>query len=802
MKKVTYIFTVNIGLIILLLSTTSWASPQVAPGIINIISPNGGENWAQGSPQAIEWEAMRISGNVKISLWQNGIKLGVIATNVNPNSGPIPWIVGQHSQGTAPIGAGYYIKIKEIGSTITDMTDDPFEISAQIPGSITVTSPNGGENWTIGDTHPISWDASGLYGNLKISLWQNGVQIGVIAYDIGGETGSIPWLVGQHSGGTATPGTGYFIKIKELGKNTLDMSDASFQLSAPVPQITVNSPNGGENWVMGDMHNITWDATGLSANLKISLWQNGVQIGVIASGINHESGSFPWPVGDYLGGTATPGIGYTIKIKEIGTLISDTSNASFEIAPRPDPSITVTSPNGGETWQLGTTSNITWTATSLSANLKISLWKDGSQLGVIATDIDPSSGSIAWTVGEYIGGVAEPALGYKIRIKEIGTSILDTSDNSFEITPTPITWTIMVYLDADNNLESEAIDDFLEMASVGSSQNVNIVAQLDRRPGYDTRYDDWTTTKRYHITKGQTPTVANALEDIGEANMGDPATLSDFMGWAKANYPATNYALILWDHGDGWRQLQGSLNFKAVCWDDTSQDELYMSEVKSGLSSGGGAGTIGFDACLMGMVEVAYEIRDLGQVMVASEEVVPIYGWPYDTILSDLVLHPYWTHSQLGTNIVDNYYASYGNDYTKSAIDLTSMDALATTIDNFCISLLSYWNSTPRRVKAAAVLVMAAIDNCIIYEKHTPSWPGAHGLAIYFPRYAYGFSTDYDGAIIDFPKDVLWEEFLIEFYSSMSGSWIDTARGMSQVFYYSSHIDLYHFCEVLQSFED
>ena len=119
-------------------------------------------------------------------------------------------------------------------------------------------------------------------------------------------------------------------------------------------------------------------------------------------------------------------------------------------------------------------------------------------------------------------------------------------------------WTFMVYLDGDNNLESAGIDDFLEMSSVGSDLNVNIVVQFDRIDGYDSSYDDWKTCKRFLITSGMTPTTANAIADIGEANMGDPATLTAFIDWATTAYPASRYALVLWNHGERMARASGS----------------------------------------------------------------------------------------------------------------------------------------------------------------------------------------------------------------------------------------------------
>src|SRR3989442_10858296 len=92
-------------------------------------------------------------------------------------------------------------------------------------------------------------------------------------------------------------------------------------------------------------------------------------------------------------------------------------------------------------------------------------------------------------------------------------------------------WTILVYMDADNNLEDAGIADFLEMASVGSTSLVKIVVEFDRAVGYNNSYGDWTTTKRFLVTQGMIPTPAAALSDLGEVNMADPANLTNFVTW-------------------------------------------------------------------------------------------------------------------------------------------------------------------------------------------------------------------------------------------------------------------------------
>ncbi|MCK4762518.1 MAG: hypothetical protein KAW12_10010 [Candidatus Aminicenantes bacterium] len=773
----------------------------VTTGSVTVTSPNGGENWVSGSTRNITWTSSGISGDVKITLLRNGDTVGVITAAVSAASGSYSWTVGRHLVGTVTPGTGYTIKIKEKDTAVVDLSDASFDIVASTQPTLTVTSPNGGEVWVSGSSRNITWTSSGISGDVKIILLQNGVSIGVITTAVSAAAGSYSWTVGRHLGGTATPGTGYTIKIRSKDMAISDTGDAPFDIvSSTQPTLTVTSPNGGEDWVSGSSRNITWTSSGISGDVKIILLQNGVSIGVITTAVNAAAGFYSWTVGRHLDGFISAGSGYTIKIRSKDMAISDTGDAPFDIVSSTQTTLTVASPNGGEDWLSGSTRNITWTSSGVSGDVKIILLRNGVSIGVITTAVSAAAGSYSWTVGRHLGGTATPGTGYSIKIRSKDMAIADTGDAAFEISPGAggASWTFMVYLDGDNNLEEAGIDDFLEMSAAGSTADVNIVAQFDRIAGYDSSYGNWTGTKRFYITPGLTPDAANAVQDLGEVNMADPAVLSGFVNWAKANYPATNYALILWNHGDGWRR-SGEKPVRAICWDDTSGgDCLYTAEIRSALDAVAGVQLIGFDACLMGMVEVAYEIKDYGQVMVASEEVEPWNGWPYDTVLGDLTAHPAWTAEQLGFAIVERYNESYWSGETQAAIDLTNMGTLAAAIDAFAQSMINNWNSNHTAVKTAAQNVITAINNTVINEKHGSWWPGAHGLAIYFPDTAAWFDPDYDGTIISFAADTHWEDFLQVFYSSMAGSWIDNARYFSQEFYYYEHIDLYDFCQQLQ----
>src|SRR4030042_534989 len=184
------------------------------------------------------------------------------------------------------------------------------------------------------------------------------------------------------------------------------------------------------------------------------------------------------------------------------------------------------------------------------------------------------------------------------------------------------------------------------------------------------------------------PYASNAVEDLGELNMGDPETLSDFITWGVGNYPAEDYMLVLWDHGGGWDG--------AVCWDETDMwDALTMDEVETALSdaqayTGQMIDVLGYDACLMAMAEVVYETKEYVDYVVASEEMVPWDGWPYDAIMADLVSDPIMSPAELSSSIVARYmeyYGTYGME-TISAVDVAVAEDMFLALDVFAQELI------------------------------------------------------------------------------------------------------------------
>ena len=371
-------------------------------------------------------------------------------------------------------------------------------------------------------------------------------------------------------------------------------------------------------------------------------------------------------------------------------------------------------------------------------------------------------------------------------------------------------WTILVYLNADNNLEACGIDDFLEMDSIGSSENVNIVVQFDRAEGHDSRYGDWTTTKRFYVTEGMDPTPENALSDLGELDMGNPETLAEFGAWGVANYPAENYMLIVWDHGDGWYEKAKGDLFRAVCNDESSGNAIGVAdgELNSALSQISGSlgrklDIIDFDCCLMGMAEVMYECKDYFDIMIGSEATVPCDGLPYDTWLGSLVnSHSgIMTPEGLSIEIVQKYIASYSggsqgmDEVTLSAVDLADpFSALVEKVDLFAAELMCnrseyqveiqaargavqdyditthvdlyhfaelIYNSTGGSLQYCAHDLMLSINDAVLENGYYGAvYENSHGIATYYPADTANYNTSYDTLQLGYAESTLWDEFI------------------------------------------
>ena len=325
---------------------------------------------------------------------------------------------------------------------------------------------------------------------------------------------------------------------------------------------------------------------------------------------------------------------------------------------------------------------------------------DGSTYPVKYSDNDRdgkiSAGDEMKAYGYDVGPVYP---GWKLDVKDdltnkiIGTAKLGEYVDDVESTGAD--WTFMTYI-SDSDLEYFSIEDMIEMERVGSTDEVNIVVQIDRWDGYDKpdwndeSNGDWETAKRYLITKenkGDHVIGSTALEDLGEINTGDPDELVEFVQWAQANYPAEHYALNIWNHGSGATGVAYEQSCPDYCWYYGNEaDKLELSEIDSALSEITNNGEnkldiVGFDACLMSTIEVVEAVAPYSDIMIGSEILEPGDGWDY-SFLQLLVDNPATTPEQLGAKIVDTFVAQGQTSAQSYALTMLDMGMAEYTIDS------------------------------------------------------------------------------------------------------------------------
>ncbi len=382
--------------------------------------------------------------------------------------------------------------------------------------------------------------------------------------------------------------------------------------------------------------------------------------------------------------------------------------------------------------------------------------------------------------------------------------------------PPADTWTVMLYLNAeDPNFEATlrnyrtAIEGF-----IGGKSAFLTVTILYDGPANSAFGDSGTT--RYVVQPGGAYTNGVNRISRGEENMGDPATLRDFVDWSMSLYPAENYFLAIDDHGDG---VYGTSVDSASAGDQLTPPEIY-SALKDATQNGDPNRKIDildFEACLMGLAENAYDMRQWADYVVFSQQI----SWginTYPVYFSDLAAAD--TPLTVGGRIIDRYSvgATAGNfPHTISLIDTSQMPAVRTATDNLANALISYvgGNGVANVLQArgdsqafAATLIQAtnpdfaeyvdladfaaqagarglvspaiaaavrgAVDAAVVAERHvsggvrqgnsTFQWEhgDASGLSIYYPldRGSQAFTLYTTPSLYQMSVDGTWDDFL------------------------------------------
>jgi len=393
-------------------------------------------------------------------------------------------------------------------------------------------------------------------------------------------------------------------------------------------------------------------------------------------------------------------------------------------------------------------------------------------------------------------------------------------------------WTVLIYMDADNDLDSGEDNNFNcifadinEMEQVGSGDSMDVILMVDR-----VMNSSWEKPRIYHISRDEniekvSSPVVKQFQD--ELNMGDENTLNDFVEYSVANYPSEKYILVFWSHGSGWypeksakvKNKASMSSSRAIGYDiSNGSDGLNMLELKQALT-GFSFELILFDACLMGGLEVGWQLKDISKTVVFAQGEIATSGLPYHNLLGAIYDNPSIDSKQLANQIVQDYYR-YVLDTAPnvgwqrgsiSAIDLQILDTeLVPRINDFVSELTNdlgiltnmnlivsncqhltddlqivdlydfaqilYDNDySSGNLKTAAISLMNGIQKVVINEKHTidgfsvESYKNIHGLSVYIPfvsslsngSFYYPvdkFFSEYQQ--LDFCSNTQWGEFL------------------------------------------
>lgn len=283
-------------------------------------------------------------------------------------------------------------------------------------------------------------------------------------------------------------------------------------------------------------------------------------------------------------------------------------------------------------------------------------------------------------------------------------------------------WTVMVFMNAKNNLNDSILlglsgkwlkRDLDEMKKVGSTDKVNVVVEYgEKQKG----------SKRVQILKsGILSSGEKVFGEYPNADMGDYRRVIDFVKWAKANFPARKYMLIIWNHGLGWidpnlkEHTAGTgTTSKGIAFDDETKNYIRTRQLGEILRQTGYIDVFAMNACLMQMAEVAYEMKGYTGLIVGSEETMLATGFDYEKLLNFINSKPDFTNVEISDFFINWYKQFFAEGMnligpinvplnsvpaTLSTIDPKSLNNLPQYLNNFATSVMN--NNETEAVKLA-----------------------------------------------------------------------------------------------------
>lgn len=354
-------------------------------------------------------------------------------------------------------------------------------------------------------------------------------------------------------------------------------------------------------------------------------------------------------------------------------------------------------------------------------------------------------------------------------------------------------WTVMVFLNASNDLYPYALPNVRQMSQVAYNPDVQFVLQWKESVAVSGNSVDFDGTRRYLVTPSTTAGAfgpVKLIQDLGKGvDMGKAQTLKDFVAWTKTTYPADRYVCVVWNHGNGWQRLRKNQppTTRGVSYDNEFNTFIDTWDLPTAFV-GQPVDVISFDACLMQMLEVASDLTQSCSYIATSEENTPGPGYPYQRVFKAFADTPNLDTKALLNSFVTGHigYPPYQTlPVTQSVIDVKKVAALESAVDQLANALIAekshlstdipkirsaaqkygdrgdgrnYYDlvdlcqrlqtdpGIPLDAQNAASSVVTAVNDAVVWEGHSTLDSNSHGIGIDFspssnPKLSYYGNT-------------------------------------------------------------
>jgi hypothetical protein len=281
----------------------------------------------------------------------------------------------------------------------------------------------------------------------------------------------------------------------------------------------------------------------------------------------------------------------------------------------------------------------------------------------------------------------------------------------------------------------------------------------------------------------------SGLEKLGEVNMGQAETITNFINYSKEHYPADRIILAFFGDGAGW---------KGACTDKSNNDWLDMHEIEQGISNAGGVDAVFFTGpSKMGALESVYELRECCELYIGSEYLADLADYIDPNLFSMINNHPAISLESLGSYIINSFIekkqAGARSHMSMTAIKTENIEKLVDVMDQaaekwlnnissirdivsnnreavwadtgYCDVLALLKTAADQNAEFSEIYAQAqsALESCLVHYCPSQYRDYETGLNIYMP---VNYDNHYHTTELDFAKDTHWPQMLQQLLSN------------------------------------